>query len=255
MTFPEPTRIEGVVSSTGGLLGKAPALVVILRPWTDAAGKSRSTSLRVEVPLSSERGIDRMMRSWDGKTVTLSVKTVRAARGNFLEQIVARSPLRRVAPSRKLTAEAKRQKKPRRVVSRVLGALVLDREMGWYEGKRRKGKLAYDVCVDTPEPDRDAAVAKAVERASAVALDVERELPRIRDAIADALLDTYNDGWRDAEAPLSAAAFKRRHELRTLVVTKTRVTLYFDCDGMFTDHAVEARLSPRLAVREICISG
>jgi hypothetical protein len=254
-TFGEVTRIEGIVTSTGGVLGKNPAFIVMLRPWKDATGKVQRKQIRVEVPLENERGISRMMRTWDGKAVALSVETLSRAHGNFLERIAARSPLRRIEQGRDLNAVVEQQAKPRRVENRVIGVLKLDRGMGWYEGKRKTGKLAYGVCVDTPDPDDDSAVAKAVDEAGAIALRIERELPRIRDAIADELLDTYNDNWRESGRPLSAAAFKKRHELATLQVTKRRITLYFDCKGLFTDHVVEVRLSPRLAVREVCVSG
>jgi hypothetical protein len=149
----------------------------------------------------------------------------------------------------------KQQGRPRRVESRVMGVLKLDPELGWYEGRRTRGKLAYGVCVDTPEHDSGSAVGAAIEHASSIVLRVERELPKIRDVIADELLDVYNEGWRELRPRLSAAGFKKRHKLEALVVTSRRVTLYFACSRLFGKHCVEVRLSPRLAVREVCISG
>lgn len=254
-TFAGVTRIEGIVSSTGGILGKNPALVVILRPWREGTSAVQPSDLRVEVPLQNPKALDRMMTTWDGKAVAVSVETLRPARGNILEQVVARSPLRRVKSGAELKTVVERQSKPRKVESGVLGVLRLDRDMGWYEGTRKTGKLAYRVCVDAPDPEDDSAVAKAIEQASSIVLRVESELPRIRDAIADELLDVYNQSWRESGRPLSAAAFKKRHELETVHITNRRITLYFDCNGLFLDHVVEARLSPKLAVREVCVSG
>lgn len=254
-TFARVTRIEGIVTSTGGVLGKNPALVVILRPWREGTSAVRPSDLRVEVPLKNPKALDRMMTTWDGKAVAVSVQTLRPARGNFLEQVVARSPLRRVKSGAELKTVVERQSKPRKVESGVLGVLKLDRDMGWYEGRRKTGKLAYRVCVDAPDPEDDSAVAKAIEQASSIVLRVESELPRIRDAIAGELLDVYNQSWRESGRPLSAAAFKKRHELETVQITNRRITLYFDCNGLFLDHVVEARLSPKLAVREVCVSG
>ncbi len=61
--------------------------------------------------------------------------------------------------------------------------------------------------------------------------------------------------WRESGPPLSVVVFKKRHELQTIQVMSRRITLYFDCKAVFTDRVVEARLSPRVAVREVCISG
>ena len=138
-TFPEVTRIEGIVTSTGGVLGKAPALVLILRPWRAGTGPVRLNDLRVELPLKSPKGLDRMMTTWDGKTVAVSVESLRPAHGNLLEQIVARSPLRRVASGAALKAVVERQRKPRTFESDVFGVLKLDRDLGSYGGKRKTG--------------------------------------------------------------------------------------------------------------------
>jgi hypothetical protein len=45
-----------------------------------------------------------------------------------------------------------------------------------------------------------------------------------------------------------------RLTLSSVVVAPARVTAWFRCDGMFTDHGVEVRLSPAGKVREIAIA-
>jgi hypothetical protein len=128
----------------------------------------------------------------------------------------------------------------------LLGVLKLDEKLGWYEGKRARGKLAYRVYVDAPA---------VMERVDTVVLRIERDLSKIRDAIADDLLDVYNESWRELRPRLSGASFKQRHELESLVVSKRRITLYFASGRLFGRRSVEVRLSPRLAVREVRISG
>jgi hypothetical protein len=133
--------------------------------------------------------------------------------------------------------------------------LRLDRDMNWFEGKRRRGALHYDVMLTCRDPDDPRAVAKAVAQAEAAVPGLERSLSAIREAISDQLLDKYNDAWREEGRPLSATAFQRKLELESVEISPTRVTLMFDCAGLFSDHAIEVRLSPRLEVREVCLAG
>ncbi len=248
-------RVEGTVTGVGGLLGAKPALVIFLRPWRGEDGVAQKKELRVEVPVKSQSALSGAMRRWDGKNVALSIETVRKASGSRLEQNVARSPLRQVTPAAGLVAVAKEQARPKRVKSRVLGSLKLDRDMGWFQGERKKAKARYAVYVVTGDADNDKAVGKEVERAAGFVLRIEQSLPKIRDAIAAELLDTYNDAWREGGRPMSTTAFKRRQQLESMVIDSRRITLHFDCAGLFTDHVVEVRMSPRLKVSEVCLAG
>jgi hypothetical protein len=248
-------QIEGVVASVGGVLGAAPALVIFLRPWREVGAKLERRELRVEVPLASAKAVSRAMTTWDDATVSLAVEQVAKARGNFLERNVARSPLRRLKTGLDLAGAAAELAKPKSVKSRLLGTLKLDRDMSWFEGKRRHGKLRYDVMATCRDPDNEKAVVKAVERTEAAVVGVERALRSIHRAIGDDLLETYNDTWRQRDRPLSAAAFARKHVLSSLTCAPGRITLHFDCAGLFTDHVVEVRLSPKLEVTEVCLAG
>jgi hypothetical protein len=248
-------RIEGVVTSVGGVLGPGtPALVVFLCPWRELDGPAQRRELRIEVPVRSKAAINKGMEKWDGKTVSLLCERVRKATGNFLEQNVARSPLREVTTAPALATEATELAKPQSVTSRLLGELHLNRHLGWYEGTRRRGGLEYSVHVDVEDPDNSKLVERTVQRACELVRGVEQMLPVIREGIATKLLGTYNDIWREDAPVLSAAAFKRRQVLHSIGVCKQRITVHFDCDGLFTDHGVEVRMSPRLRIQEVLIA-
>jgi hypothetical protein len=248
-------QIEGVIASVGGLLGTAPALVIFLRPWREMGGKLERRELRVEVPLTSEKAVSRAMTTWDDATVSLAVEQVAKASGNRLERNVARSPLRRIKTGLALAGATAELAKPVSVKSKLLGTLKLDRDMSWFEGKRRHGKARYDVMILCRDPDNAKAVAKAIAQAEAAVVGVERALRSIGQSISDALLKTYNDQWRQGGRALTAAAFARKHVLYSLEAAPGRITLLFDCAGLFADHVVEVRLSPRLELTEVCLAG
>jgi hypothetical protein len=69
------------------------------------------------------------------------------------------------------------------------------------------------------------------------------------------MLDLYNSTWREDGPLLSDAAFKERLSLSSVVVGEDRTTAYVDCDGLFTDHVIEVRMSPEGRVEEICLAG
>lgn len=236
-------------------MGPNPALVIFLRPWRERGGPLQRRELRVEVPLTSERAVAAAWRRWDGQPVSLAAELVRKASGNLLERNVARSPLRRLKPETDLTSATKALARTKRVRSRLLGTLTLDRDLGAFEGRRRAASLRYSVSIAVADPDNARGVARALEVAEVAVKGIERALPRIRETIAHRLLATYNQTWREGGEPLSPIAFQRRHVLESVDLTSRRITLFFECGQLFADHVVEVRMSPRLKVTEVCLAG
>lgn len=248
-------RIRGVVASTGGAWGADSFdLILSLRPWIDAAGSIQKKALRVVVARKTQRAMNRAMGEWRGKTVSLTVTKAWAATQNRLEGAEAKS-LRSTTAGPELLATKERQATATCVKDRVLGELTLERHLGCHAGFRRTAKLEYEVLVETPDPDDEGKVGKLIDRARKLALQVEKRLPKISQAVADDLLDQCNGTWRPTEPPLSPAAFKRQLSPTSLHIAAGRVTLDLAAGDLFGDHIVEVRMSPRGKINEILIAG
>lgn len=254
MTFESECKIEGVITSCGGVLAAEPALVLILRPWRKLDGAVQRNELRVEVPVKDEAALQRSMGKWREGSIALSVRTVRRATKLYMEKIVAQSRLRRVDGSPELRQLSEQQAKPQFAKGAILGPLELEREFQWYQTTRRHRRTTYTVIVDSADPDDSRGVANEVVRAERIVVRLEQALPRLRDAIANALLDTYNDSWRQNGRSLSATGFSRRHKLQSVQIGASGVTVHFQNGGLFTDHVVEIRLTPRLRIEEVLIA-
>ena len=128
-------------------------------------------------------------------------------------------------------------------------------ERGWYHGTAEWAGRTIRVKIIPDQPDeRTVADAAAFARRIVAALDDHDR--RARDAAALALLDTYNDNWRDDDdddddddderigpggsaPPLSAAAFVQRLTLYALnVANNESADLFYSDDGMFGGHSV-----------------
>jgi hypothetical protein len=253
------SRIQGVITPLAVAAvsdGKTWELTFRLNPWREEGGRLRLHDLRVSIPMA-ETAASRAMNSWrGGEVVTLVVpKLARPRKGEALWHAQARPPIRRIQPDAELAAVMKERAKPRTIDHRVLGRLTLDRAYDWYEGTRNARGMRYHVSVETADPDDDKVVTRAVAGAAEIILRLERGMASLRDAIADHLLELYNDNWRGRRKALSRAAFKRRPTLKSVVVSPGRTTLYFDDDGLFLRHTIEVRMSPRGRISEVCLAG
>jgi hypothetical protein len=254
LTFKNATMIEGVITGCGGNHGSEPTLVLFLRPWRQLECPAQHKELRVEVPMKSEAAMLLAMQKWNEGLVAMTVRTIRKATKLYVERIVAQSSLRRVDLSPDLQRVSEEQRKPKFVTGPVLGRLKLERDYSWYVAQRTYIRTRYSVIVDSEDPDNDGAVAKVIRRAENLVPRIEQALPQLRDAIARDLLNIYNDSWRENRPSLSATDFARRHKLCTVQIGKDRITLHFENGGLFTEHIVEVRLSPRLGVQEILVA-
>jgi len=254
-----PRRVRGVITPLGaGAIsdGKSWDLTFRLNPWREEGGPLILQDLRVLIPMA-ETAASRAMNRWDkGDVVSLLVPRIEEpSKGQPLWHAHARLPIRRVRADAELAAVIRERERPRTVDHPVLGRLTLDRTFDWYEGTRKGRGGKYQLFVETTEPDDDKKVARAMARAAAIVLELERGMAGVREAIADQLLDVYNDEWREGGKPLSRAAFKKRPALTSVVVSPARITLYFDDDGLFLRHTIEVRGSSRGRISEVCLAG
>jgi len=70
-------------------------------------------------------------------------------------------------------------------------------------------------------------------------------IARVRPAIISELLPLHNDQWRTVGAALDASAFLARLSVCSLSIDDNNcVSIHFDADDMFMEHAVDVRISP-----------
>jgi hypothetical protein len=248
-----PRLLEGIIKSVSGRPDDWD-LVVFLAPWREEDADVIAMPMRLVVRVGEGQAMERAMAEWQpGDAIAVAVTELEKEDGFSWWSAWGRGPIRSTdrAP---FEAEIERLAKPRTFDDKTLGRLELDRETGWYECARRFGRDFLEVAVSTEDPDDDKEVARAIPAAAARVLAVEREWPALRDAIADELLDTCNEEWRDGRKPVSATWFKKQLSPTSVVVEQGRTTVYISSGSLFGEHGVEVRIPHRGKRREICIS-
>jgi hypothetical protein len=250
-------RIEGIITPLGaGAVGNSKTwnLTFRLNPWREVGGDIVCKDVRVLFPMS-EASASRGMSRWDkGAAVRFAVSTVKKPSGKhpwWLAQ--ASAPIASIRPDAELLAAASQQAGV--VQDPVLGRLKLDSALDWYQGERKTRGHSYQVAVEVRDPDDEKKVAAAISRSATAIVKVEREIAKIRRAIADELLQTYNDSWREGGRPLSQSGFVKRLILESVVASPDRTTAYFSDSGLFAGHVVEVRILSRGRISEICLAG
>ncbi len=255
---PISIRIEGVVDCACrvGARDGGWQLRVLLRPWSQNGEKPIRTLLYVDFPQIQDKAAARAELKWsEGIPVAVAVSGLRKPGKNDCGwHAKAAGSLRRCAPSDALGKLIKKQQLPRHVVDPILGRLTLNRAMDWYEGMRKFRRNEYEIAVITPDPDDAKKVAQAVKLAAKCIRRVDDELVKIRNQIADSLLQTYNTEWRQNGRALSRSGFVKRLSLSSVIVQAGRTTVYFTADELFIDHGVEVRLTARGRISEVLVA-
>lgn len=248
--------VEGIVGSAGG--GSSGGgnwdLVLFLSPWRESGGPLLKRELRLVIPIGKDAALKRAMaRCRAGTAISVSVSMLEKKKGANWWSAFGSAPIRD-ADKAQFQKAVKRRAEPRVVQDETLGELKLDRGMGWYEGTRRIRRTSYSVAVLTPHPDDQKKVTRAITAAGPRVVAVENEWGALLDQIATALLDRYNEKWRQGGKALSPTAFKKQLEPSELHVDEQAITLYLTSGKLFADHGVEVRIPRRGKQREIRIS-
>jgi hypothetical protein len=228
----------------------------LLCPWRETGGNLSKKQLRVVMPATNHAAISRATR-WSGKTVRIAVSRLHepsrrwpygSARGTF--------PPRPLRPDRMLSAARAEQERPCTFKDPVLGRLSYDATMDSLVGRCRLGRSTGRLYVSVRGLDIDdaKAVDKVLARARVVLAGLESVLKSIQERIAKDLLGIYNDNWRTGAA-LDKVAFLKHLKLGSISLSRQRSTIEFEAGRLFQGHAVEVRLSPTGAVREVCLAG
>jgi hypothetical protein len=254
--------LEGMVvgASAGNNADGSWDLALSLCPWRESGGPVSNKPLRVDFPMKDLAAASGAMDEWDGKAVSVRLRIFERPSPDRPRGVAhAELPIESIEPDAEMQAAARERARPRSVDDIILGTLTLDRRVDWYAGTRKANGGSYRVAVSTDDPDDDVGVIEAIRRAGAIVEQIDRDSSsgRLLDAIADQMLDLYNDTWRDEGPPLSRTAFKQRFTLSSVVVrADSSSTAWFDCDeSLFGGHAVQVRNSPHGEVTEVCLAG
>jgi hypothetical protein len=249
-------QVEGVVdlACVVGAAGGAWKLRLLLKPWRQDGGKLVRKLLYLDFQTGSKKVISQATSKWrQGANVVVSVGLLRKPGPNQAGWWgKPDGPLRRIRANAKRAIRAPQTS--RHIDDGILGRLTLNRGMDWYEGTRKFRRNEYEVAVMTPDPDDAKKVARVVKRAAKCIRRIDDDLTKLRDDIADDLLELYNTEWRQSGRALSRAGFKKRLSLNSVIVQTGRTTAHFGAGSLFADHGIEVRISPRGKVREILLS-
>lgn len=238
-------QIVGTIRGSAGGVGekKGWALVFLLQPFRIDDGDVIKKQMRVVTTPVSEKELTSWMRKLkDGDTVTFSGDELEPPKQLPWWYAHARFPIKRVRADAILSKERKALDKKVVVRDPALGTVTFDRTYEQWTGKRNG--FAFDLAT------------KDVERGRKMLLAIEKQLPKLRDAIVKKMLPLYNDTWREDAPKLGPRAFRARLSIEAISVMRDgRATIFFDADEMFTDHAIEVRLSKTLSINEIHLAG
>lgn len=251
-------RIEGLITSTGlagARTGGMRTLVLFLQPWREAGGELRKRALRVEVLMESESSAKHALTEWMGYGVALSLSMLHYPSAKKRWGLArAEPPLRRIDPETLLDSGETAPACPATIDDPELGELCFDSELGWYEGQGVIGREPFELIIVVPEPDDRKSATRAIRRARGIVTKAGVDLPRIKEAVAKELLDSYNDQWRPRGRPLSRAGFVKRLGLTSIHIDPGRTTMWLDPSGLFGEHAIEVRRGPRGKILEILVA-
>jgi hypothetical protein len=119
----------------------------------------------------------------------------------------------------------------------VLGKLVFNRDLDWYEGSVQSGGDKIDLAISLEGVTDDERVVAAV---SANVSTVLRLVPEAKGYVTDQLLDIKNGHWlEDDEKPLSRRRFMSHLTPKTLIArTPVDWEMYFDAAELFWGHDI-----------------
>lgn len=95
---------------------------------------------------------------------------------------------------------------------------------------------------------------EAVERINAFLISLESASGELTRAVADWLLDAYNNEWAEGRRLTPDEFQQKLGPLKNIEYSKSRTTLYWDDNGLFDGHTVEIRMKND-KVSEVLLGG
>src|SRR5262249_43059950 len=122
-----------------------------------------------------------------------------------------------------------------------LGALTLERELNWLEGKRAYGSGSYVLRIDRSGEDHEA----ACHEAEPIVAQIEARLPELPRAVAAELVEPFNDTWRqEDEAVETAESLAARIALESVHIDELGgVTVSYGDGDLFGGHTIQVHIA------------
>lgn len=239
------TEVKGIVgldSPSGGpdtYAGKKTwTLFVVLHPWSCLGGKIEERKLTVRKTMLLEAEFNTLMKQIEPHdTLSLRVRLDRQSFGDPGTRYVQALLLEitgKGAPDKQLQQRMAELRKPIILDDGFFGALVFDRLLDQFEGKRKLGGDTYSISIYNPGGGTKIDARSAQKRVEYF----EANLPGIRKKIAARMFDLYNSNWQSL-GKLSLRDFMGKIKLDAVSLsTSGDMEIYFSDGGLFEGHSI-----------------
>jgi hypothetical protein len=149
-------------------------------------------------------------------------------------------PLPLTEPGEDLLAFGNELRKPVVISTETFGDLVLNRQIGWFEGKVNWNGVRVAVHFHT---DENNSIESGLRTAETLCSDQSQWKRKVDAFAVKELLSLKNDSWlEDDEAPLTAAEFIRRMKLESISISGDGDFEFWHNDGdLFWGHSIQIR--------------
>ncbi|PHV09947.1 DUF2262 domain-containing protein [Chitinimonas sp. BJB300] len=233
--------VYGVVGANGPSGGKVPPAVhwslnLNLIAWRIPGGPVRNTHLSVSKIVSDEelRALQNSIKS--ESIVAFQGKLCESSPfGDARAQLI--SLLDRPSDN-ELELILSQFRQPVEIIDSVVGRLVLNKSVNWFEGKVTWLGKHIEIAVSV---DDDGNPADSLKTAKALLEAMEQWANKVNDYAADELLELKNDNWLgEDESPLSKAAFINRMQLNSITAYPHGDFDFWHHDGdLFWGHSIQ----------------
>lgn len=170
----------------------------------------------------------------DGETLTLCS----GAFGAFPDRISDDYSIIKLIRDHGPVPETKQPSGTPPLVDDLLGTLVWDDNLNWYQGEVSVANVSFELSLN---PDEGTDASRALARARQIVEDFERYRQMAADYAVDGLLDLKNDAWLDdGENEVSAEAFQAKMTLNAITVEADGAVTFWHHDGdLFRGHSIQ----------------
>jgi hypothetical protein len=202
----------------GSLVGRA---LILLRPVPPSrSGETHDENIFETFPAYSIQRFSVLLSKDHGRAV--------------VEKVLTAEPV-----DETLRYFSERLREPVVVSTACFGDLVLNRELGWFEGR---AKWNYKEIMLNLDPDEDGNIAGAIKTAESLWSDQVARKQKVDEFAVKNLLELKNEVWLgEGEQELTEVGFKEQMILQSIHVAGDGWFEFWDDGGMFGNHAIHLR--------------
>jgi hypothetical protein len=236
--LPGGELITGIMHPAGATGSQIPPVVdwtlrFTLEEWRGADGTIHTTPLSVTRTTSHGETQALMDRLNSRRVISVRVRFTGENTAELLDVVDTR-----LAADDPLLLRAELLSRPVTHEDERFGTLVLDRSVGWWEGKAAWGA---DTIVVQMEAENEVELAASLRTARALWDDQAAWAERIRAFAVQSLLPRKNESWLDeGEAEMTPAGFRAGLRLESVTVdAEGGFTFWYDGGDLFWGHSIE----------------